>query len=745
MKIWLMIKTSVKVTVLLTLIICPGPMRADNVNGIGMRLFEFTSEFYLPMGRGRFNGLMAYDSSCYRIAIYWMEPAVYHDNTFFLGYSDFIFSGDVVHYWINGVSKPGRFELSGNSTDPLLPRDVSVELVARSALAIVGRIMSKSYNVDIPLEVGKFFLQSRDQSEYLYEASSGQTSNWLTSDSNASDEEILNDLPFGRKYSKQARSDGTLVWYAQRIIDDPHVARVTVKPFSDIEADDLNSMFDTETLGQWSLILETYRVYWSFEQDYSRLKDLADSDVASRELYDQIESFLENNEIPAGVFLFLNQLYFKTAILTDDINRVSRSAKAVVDRLCEDESVSDYQGLLELARISEQIHQQYPQQANELVQPLVQQMVEQANHDMKRNLERLTTTIQRNNWFWYGKLLVKEARNQALVGGDVADALSARLEASRIARDQDVSDSFELTATVKQYLAKLDSTPPAGIITLDDVRQILEKGLEKPYADANLELKHELVENIIHSIRMIAGQGPFRGDRAKLTESVERFSGRYLVVFKYKEPIGTVLATFLALSFCDISTPDDHDVLFSQINKLCSEFQTLTNSMLSERGLGTLVEPNDVERIFDRYERRFRRHIDDPLWPAFKFPLTDYEETRLRNNLKMSFIRLDSFFKEMSLKVKYGGKDKKLKDKTIYNISLAAQQLLPQTAFLRNPPYPGISSQYQSRYGFAAVIKGPLYIEGERPREKFKAMKYFHMGHRLEDIVKRERELSGFK
>ncbi len=40
-----------------------------------------------------------------------------------------------------------------------------------------------------------------------------------------------------------------------------------------------------------------------------------------------------------------------------------------------------------------------------------------------------------------------------------------------------------------------------------------------------------------------------------------------------------------------------------------------------------------------------------------------------------------------------------------------------------------------------AVIKGPLYRDGERPKEKFKAMKYFHMGHRLEEVVKREREL----
>jgi hypothetical protein len=41
-----------------------------------------------------------------------------------------------------------------------------------------------------------------------------------------------------------------------------------------------------------------------------------------------------------------------------------------------------------------------------------------------------------------------------------------------------------------------------------------------------------------------------------------------------------------------------------------------------------------------------------------------------------------------------------------------------------------------------AVIRGPLYRDGERTQEKFKAVKFFHMGHRLEVVVKRERELA---
>jgi hypothetical protein len=149
-----------------------------------------------------------------------------------------------------------------------------------------------------------------------------------------------------------------------------------------------------------------------------------------------------------------------------------------------------------------------------------------------------------------------------------------------------------------------------------------------------------------------------------------------------------------------------------------------------------------VEGVFAQYERIFRTYVDDPLWPAFKFPLTRNEEARLTNRLKPGLAQLEPFLDEMSLHFKYGGCSPELKQKMIYDISRVAQQLLPETASLRNPPYPGVSCQYRVRYGFTAVIQGPLYEEGKRPRERFRAMKYFHLGHRLEEIVNCERELS---
>jgi hypothetical protein len=741
-RVFLVLKISCKVTVLLFIITVPVAVSADETSRIDMHLFGFTSEFYMPMGDGRIDGLLASDGFRQRITIYWIEPAVYHDSSYFLGYSDFIFEEDVVYYWIQGMSNPGKFKLSGKECVPLLPRDVSPESVARSSLAIVSRVRSQSENSDTLLEVGKFFRQSRDQAEYSYEVPSEQSNSNFTSDSNMSDVQILNSLPYGRKYSKETQNDGIVVWQAERVLDGPHVARVIVKPVSSTGNDSDKSMFDPNTLGHWALVPEPYMTYWSLDQAYSELKDEPDKTVTIHGLYDKIESYIYKNKIPERLDLAFNQLLFKTALLTGDKQCLSRSAQAVVTALCRDSSMNSYQNLFELAQIDDKIREQYPEQADDLVCPLIAQMVRHTGSNLSLSLEQLMTVISMNKWFSYGKLLIDEARIQGLIENDIADTIAERLETTSLAKEMPPFDPCQACTSVEQYLAQIDNDPPKGNLSMDDVREILEKGLSNPFADANLDSKDEVIDNVVKSLILIVGNGPFCGDKGRLIESVERFSGLYLLVFRNKEPIDTVLATFLALSFCDTSTTEDHDVLFSQIQKICAEFQTQTNKMLEERGLRGLVEPNDVERLFSRYKQRFRNYIDDPLWPAFKFPLTSNEQTRLKNKLRLRFDKLVTLFEDLSLKVKYGGVCPELKRKTMYEIASAILQVLPQAAFLRKPPYPGVSCRHRGGYGFAAVIKGPLYVEGDRPKEKFKAMKYFHLGHRLEDIVKRERELA---
>ncbi len=735
---WFYLMASCTVTVLLLAGALPGAVRCVDANRIDPCLFEFTSEFFAPMGRMRLDGLMAYDGSQYRIAVYWVEPAVYRDMTVYLLYSDLIFSEKAVYYRIHGASEPSVYHWSDSGDDALLPEGASVESAVRSALAILNRMRSGSDATEAPLEMGEFFRQSRDRAKYSYEVLPDDANNKKPPSATTPDVQILNALPYGREYVKYTRSDGVLVWGARRALNDQPVVRVMVKPVSSMETDDAGSMFDPDTLGRWARIPDSYRAYWSFDQAYRELKDAPDHCAPSRSLSDKLESYLDNNTVPPRLWRALNRLWFKTALMTGETHRVSRSAQAAVRALCDDVSVSKYHAPRELSSMAGQIQKHQPEQADELVRPLIVKMLKHVGPDAPRTLKRLMSTIIVNRWFRYGKLLLDEARRQGLVKKDIAETLAARLETTRLAGERPPSDPCESSATVKQYLAQLDEDPPKGTITMDDVRYILTKGLAR-FAE---DMSPRVIEDVVRSVRMIAGEGPFRGDQARLIESIERFSRLYLVVNKTKEPIDTVLATFMALSFCDISTTEDHDVLFSQFRRLSAEFQSLTNSMLAERELSSLIDQNDVEGVFSIYEKIFRHYIDDPLWPAFKFPLTANEQTRIFNKLKQRFKQLEPLFEEVSHMVKYGGQSQKLKDETVRGISLAAQSLLPVTAFIRRPSYPGVSCQHRGKYGFTAVIKGPLYRSGNRPKEKFKVMKYFHLGHRLEEIVKRERELT---
>lgn len=471
------------------------------------------------------------------------------------------------------------------------------------------------------------------------------------------------------------------------------------------------------------------------------LRTAPDVQTSSRGLYENIVRYLSDNRVPGQMRRALDRLRFKIALLTKDMDRVHASAQASVARLCQDNSVGSYECLLELARIGADLVEHYPQQAAEWLRPLVEQAVRHTGPSTLGALDKLMVYIEANKWFLSGKLLLAELGRQGLMKETAISSRSARLEAARTARDPGLGDPCEPTATVRRYLTQLDAYPPRGPIDVKGVRSILEEGLTKYYPDDTSSVRRRLVENTLRSIHLAVGDGPFCGDRARLIESVEHFAGLYLTVDKVTEPIDTVLATFLALCFCDISTPEDHGVLFSQFREQCAQVQAQVNAMLRDRALDAFVTTEDVSRAVNLYERIFRRYIDDPLWPAFKFPFTASEQARLGSRMKLRLMELAPFLDDMSLKLKYGGARPELKKKTVFEISRAAQKLLAEAAFLRNPAYPGVSCQYRGGYGFTAVIRGPLYRESDRPREKLKAMKYFHLGHRLESVVEHEREL----
>jgi hypothetical protein len=719
-----------------------GGLREDN-GETHVRVFEFRCEVQTPMGQGYLDGLMASDGHQHRISIYWIEPRVFREALGFLRYSDFIFRPETVDYWLYGVPQPGRFEWSVYPEVPLLPQDNSVESVARSVLAIVGRIGSRGESAELPLEAGRFFQASREETEYSYEAMPREIDNNDVSDRHGSEVRTPDALRYGHKYSKRMQDNESMVWSMEKGMNGPPIATVTIKAVRHAQGNGHHALFDPNTLGQWELVPQCCRIYWSFDREYCELNRSPNICTSSRALCDRIESHLDENSASTLVCAALEYLRFKTALMTDDADRVRRSAEACVTTLCQDDSLDTYESLVQLGAIAGQMEEKYPAEAVDWLRPLVRQMVQHTGHDTLRNVERLMTRVAGNRWFTYGRLLIEELRTQDPADDPTLDSVSRKLEAAYTARTSRPPDPCEPSLSVKYYMAHLDEAPPKGTADMNDLRDILEQGLAKVYAEDDSEMKRKVVENTIRSIRLIAGEGPFRVRADQLTQSIARFSESYIVVNKTVEPIDTVLATFLALSFCDISTAEDHDLLLSQFRKCSAGLQSQVNDLLQERELGSLIASEDVEHVFVVYERLFHEYIEDPLWPTFKFPWTTNEEARIAATLRLRVMQLEPLLDEMSLRVKHGGTSENLKKETLYEISCAAQELLPRAASRRTPPYPGISCQYRGGgHGFMAVIEGPLYDENGRPKEKFKAMKYFHLGHRLQEVVEREREFT---
>jgi hypothetical protein len=729
------------VTALLFLLTLSRTALAQEGGACDFRVFEFTCRFNLPMGSGRLDGLTASDGITRRIAIYWIEPYLCREGGAFVCYSDFLITSGTVHYWTHGMPQPGSFPLLDGSDDFLLPSQKTPECIVQSVLAIVKRTRRAAGEADVPLEVGTFFERSRGHAEYRYGVLSREAGPPASCNDAFSAERLLNALPYGREYLKETEADGAIVWRVQRALSGSPIATLTVKHVGGVERNCCSAVFNIQTLGQWTLIPEAYRAYWSFDLARTRLSASPDPRAAGRRLHDEIDAYLEHNKLPSEVRRACDRLRFKTALMTGDSNCVWRSTSAAVAGLCDGDAVPTSQLLFELGSMSGQIQSQYPQGIEKHLRPLVVQMAQNVGRQMSGNLDLLMAEITANGWYVFGKLVLEEARRRSLMEKCTADSLTARLEASQTARGIAPPDPCESTRSIRQYLSQLDADPPKGALDMGDVRHILDEGLAKSCAQAGPQMKAKLVGDVIRSIHLIVGDGPFCGDPTGLTESIERFSELSLAVEKVAEPIDTVLATFLALSFCDISTREDHDVLSSQIGRLSKELQSEVNAMLQARSLALLVGPEDVRGVFALHERVFRRYMDDPLWPAFKFPLTSSEEVRLAAKLNLRLAQLGPVLDDISLKVKYGGASAHLKDRTTHEISRIAQQILPQTAFLRNPPYPGVSCQYRGGYGFTAMIRGPLYQEDKRPKETFRAMKYFHLGHRLQEIVEHEREL----
>ncbi|HSW01017.1 MAG TPA: hypothetical protein VLI39_12640 [Sedimentisphaerales bacterium] len=707
-----------------------------------LREFEFVCEFRLSMERGRLDGRMASEGVRRRVTIYWIEPDVFREGPSFIHCVDLIFTPDSVAYWLQPGARRGTISLQANEGEPLLPSGRSVDSIVRSALAIVRRVATQDDGTDASLEVGRFFRDSRDRGEHAYKVPNRTSADGNDPPAAAdADVELLNSWPAGREYVKERRQDGAVVWQIKKVLPSVLVASVAIKPTTGAPTVDRADLFDPNTLGRSPLTPEPYKAYWSFDAALSELAEAADQVAASRTLCARFDSCLNDSNAPLEVRRGLYRLWFKAALMTGDMGCVRTCMERGVAGVREDTRFGSYWGLLELARCSGEIQSQFPHEPQEWLRPLVAEGVRHAGSNAGYCLGRLMPLIGMNQWFIFGEFFLHEIRSQGLLEVSALRDMTVRLKATQLARGWRTEDPCESSPRIREYLARIDDEPPKGPLDMETLRHVLEGGLTTACDGDDPQARQRVIDEVVRSLRLIVGGGPFQGDSDRLMKAVERFSQRFRQVFGSVESIGPVLATFLGLSFCDLSTAEDRDALLAQLARQSAELQAQVNEALGEGGLNSLMAPQDVADVFRRHEASFSEYVNDPLWPTHRFPLTPGEESVLTGNMTSFLLRQKPLFDDVAQKFRYGGASQELKNALIRVVSNVALRYLAETGAIRRPPYPGVSCQHQGGQGFVVRIEGPFYEEERRPKERFKAMKYFHLGRRLEGVVLREREL----
>jgi len=95
-------------------------------------------------------------------------------------------------------------------------------------------------------------------------------------------------------------ADEYVVWRVRKAVDGLPVVAVTIQRTREWERGDRSEAFDERTLGQWKLIPDAYRAYWSFDCTLAKMSVPSESHTSARGLYDKLNLYLDENKLPAG-------------------------------------------------------------------------------------------------------------------------------------------------------------------------------------------------------------------------------------------------------------------------------------------------------------------------------------------------------------------------------------------------------------------------------------------------------------
>lgn len=377
------------------------------------------------------------------------------------------------------------------------------------------------------------------------------------------------------------------------------------------------------------MVPKYHRMYWEFHKRWLDLLHEAVDRSAARLLVSDIDDALRF--MPTEVRLAARRLQIEVATFSDDIVTVSRAAGEYVGELaCYEATVSDL--IAELGRIVAEVNRYHGTgpEAIAFVDPLVDKICQQSVFENPYFVQETVGDLCANKAFRIARRLVGAVQKHRCIDEAIVAELSEVIDLSSAALSRERLDPNRFTASALQLIAQMDAAPPKGVLTWEAVRVALDNGMIHRFADAP-EKKGQFIKDTLDLVSLAAGEGPFRGDVVALTDSVARLDETYPADKVTPQEIRDTLAALLVVSFYDTSTADDRDRLVAQLHDIFESTWAELLKCLKELGLENELDEGASQAI-EKHMEEVKSYVSDPLWPMYKYPLSDNEIARITSS-----------------------------------------------------------------------------------------------------------------
>jgi len=591
------------------------------------------------------HGFLASDENqrC-RLSFYWLDPISIHDQFDHLGYSDFLFTKDHISACLNhalrGTKRYVTFNLKEDDLEFYFPQKDELATLLRS---VFSGVRHNGTHMEMPAEMWempRFFRNSRGQEDDICHVSDNSKGSYeLESLGLASgDEKRLHGMSQNRAFQKKAHPDGTIMWQLSASEGDRVLVKVIVKPCASKIVTDCSECYDPNSLGKWSVIPQLYRDYWEYLRRYNRLRQETQNSERAGRLCKEIEQYL-SRPLPDKVLLAAYSLRFKVSLLVGDKIKLEHAALDYHRAYAELGQRPSDKVLIELARIVKELRKhRSDDKAYAWVRPLVASMIGPSLFNDPSYLRELISCLRLQGDDGYIELVLREAIRKECENSEVLTSLANDFRTRYLARTVTRPDPNHYTESMHDLIRVAQGQSPQGGCSLGELQYLLKQSLEAGMSE-NINTLSETT--ILELIQRIAADGPYVIEENKLGTSLTVMVEQYINLKARPSEIQTALATLVSLSFYDTSTSEDHNKLIAQLQEISDELQSNVGCLLGKSEYRGLVQPALVSKVFDQVLRQNLYRVKDPLWPMFKFALTENEEQRVLNTAKLMLFRIE--------------------------------------------------------------------------------------------------------